>query len=102
MNNLALDIGRVSINHYGETLCGDHTEEIVAKDGSEIIVLADGLKSGVKACILSTLTAKIISTMLAEGMPIGDCVATVAQTLPISSEYGVAYSTFSIINVING
>lgn len=101
MNNLAIDIGRVSINHYGETLCGDHSEEVVAKDGSQIIVLADGLKSGVKACILSTLTAKIISTMLAEGLSLAECVATVAQTLPISSEYGVAYSTFSIIHIIN-
>lgn len=101
MSNLAIDIGRVSINHYGETLCGDSSEEIIAKDGSEIIVLADGLKSGVKACILSTLTAKIISTMLAEGLDIAECVTTVAQTLPISSEHGVAYSTFSIIHIKN-
>lgn len=102
MSNLALDIGRVCINHYGETLCGDTSEEVVGKDGSQIVVLADGLKSGVKACILSTLTAKIISTMLADGLSIADCVSTVAQTLPTSSEYGVAYSTFSIIHVING
>ncbi len=102
MNKLALDIGRVSINHYGETLCGDSSAETVAKDGSEIIVLADGLKSGVKASILSTLTSKIISTMLSEGMTLESCVSTVAQTLPISSEYGVAYSTFSIIRVMNG
>ena len=61
-----------------------------------VIVLADGLGSGVKASILSTLTSKIISTMMAEGMRLEDCVETIAATLPVCSERGVAYSTFTI------
>lgn len=100
MNNLTVDIGYKSINHYGEQLCGDHVDIVTQEsDGSTIIVLADGLKSGVKASILSTLTSKIISTMMARGMKLEDCVWTIAQTLPKSSEYGVAYSTFTIIHV---
>ena len=53
MNNLCADIGYKSINHAGEELCGDHMDVIEQEDGSTIIVLADGLGSGVKASILS-------------------------------------------------
>ena len=102
MNDLSIDIGFSSINHYGEQLCGDHTETALSKDGkSRVIVLADGLKSGVKASILSTLTAKMLSTMIASGISISESVKAVAASLPISSEYGVAYSTFTILNFIN-
>ncbi|MCI8590064.1 MAG: SpoIIE family protein phosphatase [Clostridiales bacterium] len=101
MNNLCADIGYKSINHAGEQLCGDHVDIIEQNENSTILVLADGLGSGVKASILSTLTSKIISTMMAEGLPLEECVATIAATLPICSVRGVAYSTFTIMHLIN-
>ena len=101
MNNLCADIGYKSINHIGEQLCGDHVDVIEQGDNSTVIVLADGLGSGVKASILSTLTSKIISTMMAEGLELEECVSTIAATLPICSVRGVAYSTFTIIHIIN-
>lgn len=100
MNNLCADIGWKSINHEGEQLCGDHVDIVEQSENSMVIVLADGLGSGVKASILSTLTAKIISTMMAEGLLLEDCVSTIAATLPICSVRGVAYSTFTIIHII--
>ncbi|HEY8422880.1 MAG TPA: SpoIIE family protein phosphatase [Thermoclostridium sp.] len=100
MNNLCADIGYKSINHEGEQLCGDHVDVIEQGENSTVIVLADGLGSGVKACILSTLTSKIISTMLAEGLSLEECVSTIAATLPICSVRGVAYSTFTILHLI--
>lgn len=99
MNNLCVDIGYKSINHAGEQLCGDHVEIVEPAEDSTIIVLADGLGSGVKASILSTLTSKIISTMMAAGLALEDCVSTIAATLPICSVRGVAYSTFTIIHI---
>lgn len=100
MNNLCVDIGYKSINHFGEQLCGDHVDIVEQGEDSMVIVLADGLGSGVKASILSTLTSKIISTMMAEGLSLEDCVETIAATLPIDSQRGVAYSTFTIIHII--
>lgn len=100
MNNLCVDIGYKSINHFGEQLCGDHVDIVEQSEDSMVIVLADGLGSGVKASILSTLTSKIISTMMAEGLSLEDCVETIAATLPIDSQRGVAYSTFTIIHII--
>ncbi len=101
MNDLCADIGYRSINHYGEQLCGDHVDVVEQDENSTVIVLADGLGSGVKASILSTLTSKIISTMMAEGLSLEDCVETIAATLPICSVRGVAYSTFTIIHLVN-
>ena len=100
MNDLCADIGYKSIKHAGEELCGDHVDVVNMEDGSTIMVLADGLGSGVKASILSTLTSKIISTMMAEGLSIEECVSTIAATLPVTSEHGVAYSTFTIIQLV--
>ena len=101
MNDLCADIGYKSIYHYGEQLCGDHVDIVEQGDNSTVIVLADGLGSGVKASILSTLTSKIISTMMAEGLSLEECVSTIAATLPVCSVRGVAYSTFTIIHLIN-
>ena len=101
MNDLCADIGFKCINHYGEQLCGDHIDIIETDENSTVIVLSDGLGSGVKASILSTLTSKIISTMLAAGLPIEECVSTIAATLPVCSVRGVAYSTFTIIRLLN-
>ena len=81
MNNLCTDIGFKSINHYGEQLCGDHIDIIEQNENSTVVVLSDGLGSGVKASILSTLTSKIISTMLAENLTIEECVNTIVATL---------------------
>lgn len=101
MNNLCADIGWKSINHEGEQLCGDHVDIVEQGEDSTVIVLADGLGSGVKASILSTLTSKIISTMMSEGIALEECVSAIAATLPICSVRGVAYSTFTIIHLIN-
>ena len=101
MNDLCADIGYKSVNHYGEELCGDHVDVVEQDENSTVIVLADGLGSGVKASILSTLTSKIISTMMAEGLPLEECVSTIAATLPVCSVRGVAYSTFTIIHLKN-
>lgn len=101
MNNLCTDIGYHSVNKYGEQLCGDNVEIVKQGENSFVFVLADGLGSGVKANILSTLTSKIISTMMAENMSIEDCVSTIAETLPICEVRKIAYSTFTIIRVVD-
>jgi len=101
MSELFTDAGYVSMNKSGEQLCGDHVEVAKQNENSTVVVLADGLGSGVKASILSTLTSKIISTMMANGMSLEHCVKTIAETLPVCSERNVAYSTFSIIRIID-
>ena len=99
MNEHFIDIGWNSLKKHGELLCGDQVSVLEPGPATKILVLADGLGSGVKACILSTLTSKIISTMMARSMSIEECVETIASTLPVNAELGVAYSTFTIIRI---
>jgi hypothetical protein len=98
MASLCTDLGFVSLNKHGEQLCGDHVEYFL-ESSRAVAVLADGLGSGVKANILSTLTAKIISTMMANSLSVEDCVSTIAATLPVCRDRQIAYSTFTIIRV---
>jgi hypothetical protein len=95
-----LDIGYSQLNKKGEELCGDSIEIIRTTDSS-IIVLADGLGSGVKANILSRITAKTAATMLKMGGQIDDVIETMIETLPVCRLRNLAYSTFSILQVFD-
>ena len=100
MNDLFIEVDYGSLNKHQETLCGDHVE-MIHQDNQKVIVLADGLGSGVKANILSTLTSKIIATMMANGMSLKDCIETIAHTLPICKVREIAYSTFTLLRFID-
>ena len=78
MNDLCADIGYKSINHAGEQLCGDHVDIVDQGENSTVIVLADGLGSGVKASILS-----IRSSLTLDGNSL-----SFAPTVPSLFEYG--------------
>ncbi|NHM28461.1 SpoIIE family protein phosphatase [Desulfofundulus sp. TPOSR] len=91
-----VDIGTAQLVKNGEEICGD-TIEVVRTAGSHIVVVADGLGSGIKAKILSGLTAKTAGTMLKMGGRIVDVIETLALTLPICKVRNLAYSTFTII-----
>lgn len=97
---ITVDVAYKSLNKFTEILCGDKVEILQTKD-SDIMILADGMGSGVKANILSTLTSKILGTMFLNGATLDECVETIVETLPVCQVRQVAYSTFSILQVFH-
>ena len=95
-----LESGWASLNKHDEKLCGDFFRSF-ENNGKKVFVLSDGLGSGVKANILSTLTATILGTMLSRGIPLDECISTVATTLPVCRQRKLAYSTFTVLQIEN-
>ena len=96
--SVTTEIAYKSLNHYGEILCGDRVQ-IVHRRDSDIVVLADGMGSGVRANMLSTLTSQIFARMLEEGAHLDECVETVVDTLPNDPVTHVSYSTFTVLQI---
>ena len=96
-----LETGWASVNKHDEKLCGDFFKSF-ENSGKKVFVLSDGLGSGVKANILSTLTTTILGTMLSRGIPLDECINTVATTLPICRTRKLAYSTFTVVQFEHG
>ena len=70
---------------------------MITDQDSTVLVLSDGLGSGVKANILATLTAQMLSIMIARNMDIQTAVKAVADTLPICSVRNLVYATFTVL-----
>lgn len=97
---VTVDVAYKSLNKFTEILCGDKVELLQTED-SHIMILADGMGSGVKANILATLTSKILGTMFLNGATLEECVETIVETLPVCQVRQVAYATFSILQVFH-
>jgi hypothetical protein len=92
------DTSTSSLNRHGEELCGDQVK-ILRTSEKLIVVLSDGLGSGVKATILARLTAEILMTMFRERVPLPDVLETVFATLPTCKVRLIAYAAFIVVEV---
>jgi hypothetical protein len=95
---LFIESGGANISKFGEILCGDSLS-VANIAGGKLMVLSDGLGSGVKANILATLTTKIATRLMERGLPLEEVVDTLSDTLPECKVRKIAYSTFTLLKV---
>jgi len=98
MKNFAVDVTTRQFSKKGEDICGDAVRVVRTSD-STIIVISDGLGSGVKANVLATLTVEIAGGLFQGDLSIHEIVETLVATLPICKWRNIAYSTFCVARI---
>ncbi len=81
---------------------GQHAEGdtfLFRRSGSRVCaVLSDGLGSGIKASVLSTLTATLALRCLEQDLPPDRTASLIMESLPVCSERKIAYATFTLVD----
>lgn len=100
MRPIFIDLGFSQRNKHGEYICGDAFKFRKSADGSRITaVLSDGLGSGVKANILSSMTAVMALEFASQdNFDVLHAAETMMSALPICSVRKISYATFTILN----
>lgn len=95
-----IEVGHYQLCKYSQGAEGDtflsHKNE---SDGRVITVLSDGLGSGIKAGVLSTLTATMALKFIAADIPIKRAAKIIMNTLPVCKERGISYATFTLVDI---
>ena len=99
MPPFAFDIDYYQVFKNGQHVCGDTFMTARGADGRIIAVLSDGLGSGVKANILSTMTAKMALKFVDANWDVKKYCEVISSVLPICKERGLNYSTFTILDL---
>lgn len=96
-----IDIDCHQIKKYNQNAFGDYfTSKRYPDEGKLIAVLSDGLGSGIKANILSCMTATMLLRFIEkQEIPIRKAAEIVMNSLPVCKVRKISYSTFSIIDV---
>lgn len=87
-------------NHEGERICGDvFLSRKIKEENRVVAVLSDGMGHGVKANMLSTLTATMALNFTLEHRDFQKIAEIIMNTLPVCSERKMSYATFTIVDI---
>lgn len=95
-----LETGWSQLSKAGNQVCGDTilTRRVKAEN-RHVAVLSDGLGSGIRASVLSTMTAGMALHFTISNEPVIRTAETIMRTLPIDPRRNISYATFTIVDV---
>lgn len=100
MNNICIDIDYSQLYKHGQKIGGDVFLLNRNFDKNRIsATLSDGLGSGVKANVLASLTAHMGHKMSFSPIDLVHSAEIIMDTLPVDSEKGISYATFTIAQI---
>ncbi|MBU1044023.1 MAG: serine/threonine-protein phosphatase [Candidatus Omnitrophica bacterium] len=73
--------------------------EKIDNDNRIILVLSDGLGSGIKASVLATLTATMATKFIVSYRDLKSIARIIMTTLPVCKERLISYATFTIVDI---
>ncbi|MDO5576861.1 MAG: SpoIIE family protein phosphatase, partial [Fibrobacter sp.] len=99
-NEPLLEIFSDSHCKWNQRVCGDtFIAKRIKEERRTIAVLADGLGSGIKASVLSTLTATMALNYMSNCLNIEKAASTIMRTLPVCKKRKLSYATFTIVDI---
>lgn len=99
-NDIFIEVDCFQKNKAGNIVCGDSFMSQRLQDEDRIIsVLSDGLGSGIKASVLSTMTATMAMNYTAMNESILQTALSIINTLPQDLVRKISYSTFCILDI---
>ncbi len=95
-----IDIDCSQMKKYNQNAFGDYFVSKRYPDESRLVaVLSDGLGSGIKANILSCMTATMLSQFISnDQIPLKQAAEIIMNSLPVCKVRHISYSTFSAID----
>lgn len=95
-----VEIGSQQLNHWESRVCGDvFLTNRIKEENRIIVVLSDGLGHGIKANVLSSLTATMAMSFTREHKEFNKIAEIIMNTLPVDSLRQISYSTFTIVDI---
>lgn len=99
-SQIFIEIAYFQQNKYRQVVCGDtFLSRKIVGDNRFVAVLSDGLGSGIKANVLSTMTASMALNFRLRREPVLRSALNIMNALPIDSVRNISYATFTIVDV---
>jgi len=99
-NPFFIEVDMWQQNCKGRPVCGDvFLSKKIKEENRLVMVLSDGLGSGIKANVLASLTASMAVNYTLLKEPIDRIAHTIMKTLPVDSERKISYATFTIVDI---
>ena len=99
-NDIFIEVDCFQKNKAGNVVCGDSfMSQRLQEDDRIISVLSDGLGSGIKASVLSTMTVTMAMNYVAMNESILQTALSIINTLPQDMVRKISYSTFCIFDM---
>ena len=95
----------IEIGHHQKAKAGEHAfgdvilKRFIKEENRRLVVLSDGMGSGIKANVLANLTASMALNFFCEHKSIAEAYELIFNILPECSVRKVGYATFSVVDM---